>query len=77
MVNTKLVDNSIIRKLYVPDSEEPTDAEFEAAAQTMTPMPIPWLEPEDITEGVLYLAAESGRYVTGTELTIDAGTQLF
>jgi len=29
--------------------------------------------PEDIAEGVLYLASEESRYVTGTELVIDGG----
>ncbi len=30
-------------------------------------------EPRDIAEGVLYLVAESGKYVTGIELPIDGG----
>ena len=77
MVNTPLVDNPVIRKLYVPDGDGPTDEEFRAVAGAMTPMPVPWLEPQDITEGILYLVSDSGRYVTGAELTLDAGTQLF
>jgi len=30
-------------------------------------------QPEDIAEGVVYLAGESGRWVTGSELVIDGG----
>ena len=36
-------------------------------------MPIAWAEPEDISEAVIFLVSDSGRYVTGTQLSVDAG----
>ena len=36
-------------------------------------LPVPWIEARDVAEAVLYLAGESGRYVTGTTLVLDAG----
>jgi SDR family mycofactocin-dependent oxidoreductase len=36
-------------------------------------LPVPWIEPSDVAEAVLYLAGEGARYVTGTTLVIDAG----
>jgi NAD(P)-dependent dehydrogenase (short-subunit alcohol dehydrogenase family) len=36
-------------------------------------MPIAWAEPEDISEAVIFLVCDSGRYVTGTQLSVDAG----
>jgi NAD(P)-dependent dehydrogenase (short-subunit alcohol dehydrogenase family) len=39
----------------------------------MNAMPIPWIEPEDIAEAVVYLCCESGRYVTGAELEVSGG----
>jgi SDR family mycofactocin-dependent oxidoreductase len=36
-------------------------------------LPVPWIEPEDVAEAVLYLASERARYVTGTQFVIDAG----
>lgn len=36
-------------------------------------LPVPWIEPEDVSAAVLYLASERGRYITGTQLVIDAG----
>ena len=36
-------------------------------------LPVPWIEPRDVAEAVLYLAGESGRYITGTTLVLDAG----
>jgi NAD(P)-dependent dehydrogenase (short-subunit alcohol dehydrogenase family) len=34
---------------------------------------VPWVEPEDVARAVLYLVSEGGRYMTGTQLVIDAG----
>jgi NAD(P)-dependent dehydrogenase (short-subunit alcohol dehydrogenase family) len=36
-------------------------------------LPVGVVEPQDITEAVLYLVADSGRYVTGVALPVDAG----
>jgi SDR family mycofactocin-dependent oxidoreductase len=36
-------------------------------------LPVPWIEPEDVANAVLYLASERARYVTGSSLVLDAG----
>jgi SDR family mycofactocin-dependent oxidoreductase len=36
-------------------------------------LPVPWIEPEDVAEAVLYLASERARFVTGAGLVLDAG----
>lgn len=36
-------------------------------------LPIPWLDPEDISHGVLFLASDESRHVTGIALPIDGG----
>ena len=43
-------------------------------AVTMSnPMPIGMVDASDVTEAVLYLVGESGRYITGVTLPVDAG----
>ena len=37
------------------------------------PMPVELLDPVDISNAVLYLASDEARYVTGTQLKVDAG----
>jgi NAD(P)-dependent dehydrogenase (short-subunit alcohol dehydrogenase family) len=39
-------------------------------------MPIPWVEPVDISNAVLFLASDEAQYVTGLEFTIDAGNTI-
>jgi SDR family mycofactocin-dependent oxidoreductase len=36
-------------------------------------LPVPWIEPEDVAQAVLYLASDRGRYVTGASMVLDAG----
>ena len=36
-------------------------------------LPVPWIEPEDVAQAVLYLASERARFVTGAGLVLDAG----
>jgi SDR family mycofactocin-dependent oxidoreductase len=34
---------------------------------------VPWIEPEDVAEAVLFLASDAARYATGSALVVDAG----
>ncbi|MFO0946413.1 MAG: mycofactocin-coupled SDR family oxidoreductase [Planctomycetota bacterium] len=36
-------------------------------------LPVPWIEPEDVANAVLYLASDQARYVTGSQFVLDAG----
>jgi len=36
-------------------------------------LPVPWIEPEDVAEAVLFVASDGARYVTGSTLVVDAG----
>lgn len=36
-------------------------------------MPVPYVEPGDLTNAVVWLASSKSRYVTGATLPVDAG----
>jgi SDR family mycofactocin-dependent oxidoreductase len=36
-------------------------------------LPIPWIEPEDVANAVLFLASDRARFMTGTQFVLDAG----
>lgn len=36
-------------------------------------MPIPYVEPSDVTHAVTYFASDESRYVTGQHLKVDGG----
>jgi NAD(P)-dependent dehydrogenase (short-subunit alcohol dehydrogenase family) len=39
-------------------------------------MPVPWIEPIDVANAVLFLASDEARYITGISLLIDLGAML-
>jgi len=75
-VATDMILNEPTYRLFRPDVEHPTRADFEEAALTLNKMPVPALEAVDISNAVLYLVSDDGRYVTGTTHTVDAGGNL-
>jgi NAD(P)-dependent dehydrogenase (short-subunit alcohol dehydrogenase family) len=76
MVDTPMVDNEPTFKLFRPDLENPTKEDLKSAAQALNALPIPWVEPVDISNAVLWLASDEARYVTGVTLPVDAGANL-
>ncbi|RBY77680.1 SDR family mycofactocin-dependent oxidoreductase [Geodermatophilus sp. TF02-6] len=75
-VATDMILNEPTYRLFRPDLEHPTRADFEEAALTLNEMPVPAIEAVDISNAVLYLVSDDGRYVTGTTHVVDAGGQL-
>ncbi len=36
-------------------------------------LPVPWIEPEDVADSVLFLCSDKAKYVTGSQYVLDAG----
>ncbi|MFZ4431999.1 MAG: mycofactocin-coupled SDR family oxidoreductase [Microthrixaceae bacterium] len=72
-VGTPMILNDVFPKLVrmdLPDAGVDDAAEF---LRTMQPMDVPWIDPDDVSNVVLFLASDEARYVTGTTLPVDAG----
>ncbi|GAA4168887.1 mycofactocin-coupled SDR family oxidoreductase [Gryllotalpicola koreensis] len=72
-VATDMILNEAAFKLFLPDVEHPTKEQAAEVFASTNALPIPWVEPVDISNAVLFLASDEARYVTGTELKVDAG----
>jgi SDR family mycofactocin-dependent oxidoreductase len=73
-VATDMILNQATFKLFKPDAQG--DVSQEEAAEifrTTNALPIPWVEPADISNAVLFLASDEARYITGVQLPVDAG----
>lgn len=75
-VNTDMLHNDPMYKAFLPHLESATREEFEPASRAMFPLPIPWVESQDITNAVVFLASDDARYITGQQLRVDGGVAL-
>jgi (+)-trans-carveol dehydrogenase len=72
-VDTHMLHNEDLYALFCPDLENPTREQAAERMRTLNPLPVPWIEPEDISNAVLFLASDEARYITGVALPVDAG----
>jgi SDR family mycofactocin-dependent oxidoreductase len=73
-VNTPMVQNEASMQLFLPDVENPTAEQYAEVMGSLNALPIPWVEPRDISNAVLFLASDEARYITGVTLPVDAGS---
>jgi SDR family mycofactocin-dependent oxidoreductase len=74
--NTHLLHNDGLYSLFRPDLEHPTREDAEPAFTYFQAMPIPYVEPLDIANLGVFLAADESRYITGQQIRVDAGSLL-
>jgi SDR family mycofactocin-dependent oxidoreductase len=74
--NTDMLQSEPMYKSFRPDLEHPTQADAEPVFYVQQAMKVPWIEPVDISNAVLWLASDEARYVTGMQVRVDAGGYL-
>jgi SDR family mycofactocin-dependent oxidoreductase len=72
-VDTDMIMNDATYKLFSPDLASPTRDDFAPLSQAMNALPIPWVQPVDVSNALLFLASDEARYITGVALPVDAG----
>lgn len=74
--NTNMLQSEPMYRSFRPDLENPTRADAEPVFGVQQAMKVNFIEPEDISNAVLWLASEESRFVTGMQLRVDAGGYL-
>jgi SDR family mycofactocin-dependent oxidoreductase len=76
LVNTVMIQNEQVWGLFDPDNPHPTRESAAPGFESTNALPVPWAEPVDISNAVLFLASDEARYITGVTLPVDAGALL-
>lgn len=72
-VNTEMAVNKSLLKMFLPDIENPTPEDAAELFSALTLLPIPWVEPEDVSNAVAWLASDEARFVHGVAIPVDGG----
>lgn len=72
-VDTDMIQNEAAYRLFLPESEHPTREDAAEAFASLNAIPIPWVEPQDISNAILFLVSEEARYITGEAIHVAAG----
>ncbi len=73
-VRTPLVINDSTFELFAPHLEHPTEDDVREPFESLNILPgVAWIEPEDVSDAVVFLCSDAAKYITGVALPIDAG----
>ena len=73
-VRTPLVINASTFELFAPNLENPTEDDVREPFESLNILPgVAWIEPEDVSDAVVFLCSDAAKYITGVALPIDAG----
>jgi (+)-trans-carveol dehydrogenase len=75
-VNTPMFFNEGTFKMFRPDVENPGPDDILPVARQQHILPIGWVEPQDISNAVLFLVSDESRFITGIQLPVDGGSLL-
>jgi SDR family mycofactocin-dependent oxidoreductase len=75
-VDTVMIQNEALYSLSAPDltAAERTKETMAERRKVLNALPIPYVEPVDVSNAVLWLASDEARYVTGVTLPVDPGS---
>lgn len=75
-VSTDMIHNQATYGNFVPDkpAAQVTQDDVAPMFEGLNALPIPWVDSVDISNAVLFLVSDDGRYVTGVQLPVDAGS---
>lgn len=72
-VDTPIIKNQAMYTLFSGGNPNATLEEVTPAFRELNLLDTPWMEPQDISNAVLWLASDDARYITGATIPVDAG----
>ncbi|MSZ93692.1 MAG: SDR family oxidoreductase, partial [Actinobacteria bacterium] len=73
-VDTAMLHNEAMYKLFCPDMDSPTREDVTPRYQAMNRLGVAWMDPEEISRAVLFVAADAASSMTGQVIEVSLGS---
>jgi (+)-trans-carveol dehydrogenase len=73
LIHTDMMMNQPTYDIFRPEIDHPTKEDATEVFRTMQVLPTDWLEPQDVSEVIAWLASDAARFITGAAIPVDAG----
>ncbi|MFD7010667.1 mycofactocin-coupled SDR family oxidoreductase [Rhodococcus jostii] len=70
---TMMMTNTGVIKMFRPDLENPTLDDAKDGFASIHLLDTPWVQPEDVSNAILFLVSDDARFITGAAIPVDAG----
>ena len=74
--DTDMIQNPGTYQMFAPDKPGATLEDALPAFRSLNTIDVPWVDPVDISNAILFLGSDEARYITGVTLPVDAGALL-
>lgn len=75
-VDTDMLQSPGMYRIFRPDLAAPTREDCLESFASLNPLGVPWVEADDVSNAVVFLACDDSRFITGNQLRVDAGGYL-
>ena len=72
-VDTPMAHNAPTYEMFLPNQQNPTREDVAPVFAGLNAMPVPWVQPSDITNVMVFLCSDEARYITGETIAVAAG----
>jgi SDR family mycofactocin-dependent oxidoreductase len=72
-VDTPMVHNEALYSLFAPDISAPSKESVRPRYEALNPMGVAWLDPQEISNVVLFLASDRSAFISGETIEVSAG----
>jgi (+)-trans-carveol dehydrogenase len=72
-VDTPMTRNDATLDLFLPGQADQSTEAFARIAQRLNVLPVPWIQPEAVSNLVAFLASDDAQFITGAAVPVDAG----
>jgi SDR family mycofactocin-dependent oxidoreductase len=72
-VDTDMIHHETLYERFLPDADKPTREDVVPKFAELNAIPVPWIQPQDVSDAILFLVSDQAKFITGDAISVAAG----